>query len=142
MAIQIIANAVKAILDSPADDQRRTYAKALRDSLTWDRGRDDAKPESPEDIASTYDLPMATLYELYIVLDREHAVKLLDDLRYKISEASFKKKYNGSYHHNKLGRPPSRHRGFVYTYAEVLFLADYKNPVSFPEELKILLKNG
>lgn len=119
---------------------RGSLALALRDSLTVDDDHKAYKVLGSAKIARLYNVPVEMQWQNLVLLDRDAAVSFLSDIGFRISPANFNRRFTGPAYKRLFRRVVSvvgnRH---VFTFAEVMHLANCPQRVEFPKQLRSYL---
>lgn len=118
--INIVSKAVQLItkMESGADQKR--YFRALRYALEGD-GKTPPSIHSPGKIVEMTRIPIQTLYNYWIVLDRPRAIELLKCLNSEPRHEAFRKRLSEENCRKILKRKSERLRNsFVFTHQEIL----------------------
>jgi len=98
------------------------------------------RPKKPADIGTDYGVSIDNQVEYNISLTKATAFEFLIAYGKKIKESTFKKNFSRNSYDVFFGRPVVIYnKKLVFTYAEVLHMADHEFQLPFPEELKPFL---
>lgn len=140
MAKDVLAEAAQKINELP-EEQRPVFAKALKASLQFDRANPQASA-SPKQIEAESGIPIETLVEKGICLEKEDAYHFLQTAGRGMAIAKLRRKFSADYYRSVMERKVSKKgmRALVFTYSEVLCLARYfAYQSAFPESLQAYL---
>lgn len=122
-------------------DQHSKYAQALRDSIEWNREGNGRQPPSALQVSRWHSLPLKALEAQLVLLNKAEAASLLSDvgqpigtpslMKHVLTEDAYFKKFR-----RKVGKVGIR---LVFTYAEVLVLAEFNGVYDLPDGLEKLI---
>ena len=125
-------------------DQQANYALALRDSIVWDAEEDDGHPPSPQDLSRWHGIPLDALESQLVLLNKQEAESLLQDVGRPIGGATIRKKVlTADAYKLQFGRKASKvSNRLVFTYVEVMLLSGFSGDLSEPEKLQELISTS
>ena len=131
--------AVDHILAEEDPEYRKRLARALWESVNVNP--DAANPNSPQDIAEWYDVAIPVQAAMKICTTKKDAFDFLDAQSRLTSKAILDKHLTANRIKKVLDRRPLKVRGaLIFTYAEVLCLLEFWNPIELPDEISELLR--
>ncbi|MEM1181560.1 MAG: hypothetical protein AAGM22_24665 [Acidobacteriota bacterium] len=123
-----------------ANEEERipTLARALRQSLVVPRRI--GLPRGPQQIAKQVGLNLATLVDARIILVRKEAAGFLHEFCRLSRSELLRDTLTAARYEDVFQRDISKwKKSFIYTYAELLVLAEDDHPPEFPNQLKLYL---
>ena len=132
---------IKAISKIKEEEIRGKLARALRDSVYWEKDDHPGLPgPSSEEISDVYGSSAERLARLDILLSKKTAMKYLADIGFTPNEKSFPQTtLSESNYKKEFDRKPAKSgKKLLFTYSEVRYLAGEKGSGSVPKSLEDL----
>jgi hypothetical protein len=128
----------------PQLNLRKQFVKALDLSLQRDTENANPRPANSSRVAEESGIGVDQLVRHNVLLGKKACARHLMDLRFKVTEAEFRKKFTASRYQTFFDRQPSVmgvgvYAPLIFTYAEIHQMGKYGPTPMLPDDLRTLL---